>query len=157
MSSNYSQETFPYIIQTDDTIWDLADQYDTTAEDIMAANPGVDPNNLYVGQVIYVPGDPPSTWMEDPVEFSQRRREPMRRPERRRRPPFRPAPIRPPFRPPFRPAFCPGGRFYTVQPGDSIYRIAGRFGVPFGAIAASNPNINLYFLQVGQVICVPFR
>jgi peptidoglycan endopeptidase LytF len=147
MSSNYSPETFPYIIQADDTIWDLADQYDTTVEDIMAANPGVDPDNLYIGQVIYVPGDPPSTWVDDPVESFQRR------PQRRRRPPYRPAP---PYR--YRPPVtCYRGRYYTVQPGDNLYRIARRFGVSTGEIIARNPNINPYYLQVGQVICVPFR
>ena len=65
MSSNYEPGSFPYIIQSGDTFWDLADQYDTTVEDMMAANPGIDPNALLVGQVVFLPGDPPSTWVSD--------------------------------------------------------------------------------------------
>jgi LysM repeat protein len=78
---------FPYIIQPGDTFWNLAGQYGTTVEAIMAVNPGVDPNNLLIGQIICVPGDPPS--MRGPEfgrrfrdEFERRRREEF---ERRRR------------------------------------------------------------------------
>uniref|UniRef100_A0A7C1FFK7 DUF3794 domain-containing protein n=1 Tax=Ammonifex degensii TaxID=42838 RepID=A0A7C1FFK7_9THEO len=38
-----------------DTFYALARQYGTPVEAIMAANPGVDPNNLQVGQVINIP------------------------------------------------------------------------------------------------------
>jgi hypothetical protein len=57
MSMNFSPETIQYTIQSDDSLWDVADDYNTTIEAIMAANPGIDPNNLYVGQVISVPDD----------------------------------------------------------------------------------------------------
>jgi peptidoglycan endopeptidase LytF len=153
MSLNCDPGTFPYIIQPDDTFWDLAGQYNTTIEDIMAANPDVDPDNLLVGQVICLPGEPPSaTWMYDQADPPPPR--PERRPEPRpeHRPPFR----RPPFHPYFRPA-CPRGRLYTVQPGDNIYRISRRFGVPAGEIISRNRYVNFYYLQVGQVICIPHR
>lgn len=145
MSSNGSPDTFPYIIQADDTIWDLADEYETTVEDIMDVNPDVDPENLYVGQVINVPGDPPSAWVYDEQEF------PGRRPgfERRR-------PVRRFRRPIFRPV-CPRGRYYTIQPGDSLYRISRRFGVPVGELIASNRHVNFNFLRPGDVICISFR
>jgi LysM repeat protein len=146
MSSNDSPETFPYIIQADDTIWDLAEEYDTTIEDIMDVNPEVDPENLYIGQIINVPGDPPSAWVYE------EQNQPFRRPEfdRRRRP------RRPPFRPFFRPA-CPGGRFYTIQPGDNLFRISRRFGVPVGELIAANRHVNFNFLQPGEIICISFR
>lgn len=44
-----------------DTFYNLAERYGTTVEAIMAANPGVDPDNLQVGQIINIPvapGDP---------------------------------------------------------------------------------------------------
>ena len=41
-----------YTVQAGDTLWDLANDYNTNIEDIMAANPGIDPDNLQVGQVI---------------------------------------------------------------------------------------------------------
>jgi len=48
-----------YTIQPGDTYWELAYRYNTTVEEIIAANPGVDYNQLYVGQVIVIP-DPPA-------------------------------------------------------------------------------------------------
>jgi LysM repeat protein len=60
---NNGPATFEYNIQPDDTLWDLADEYNTSVEDIMAANNN--PNTLYVGQVIYIPNN-------EPIEASQR-------------------------------------------------------------------------------------
>ena len=47
--------TFTYIIQTGDTFSTLAELYNTSVEAIMAANPGIDPNDLHVGQAICLP------------------------------------------------------------------------------------------------------
>ena len=51
------QEFIQYTIQPGDNLWDLAEEYGTTVDDIMAANPGIDPYNLQVGQIIWI--DPP--------------------------------------------------------------------------------------------------
>ncbi|HEX3046482.1 MAG TPA: LysM domain-containing protein [Bacillota bacterium] len=93
MAMNCAPGNFPYIIKPGDTYWGMAGLYDTTVDAIMAANPGVDPNNLLVGQVICLPGDPPSFRGPDfhrrfRDEFERRRREEERRrmeEERRRR------------------------------------------------------------------------
>jgi LysM repeat protein len=79
MTWSYVPETFAYIIQPDDTLWDLAERYDTSEEVIFAVNPGVNLNPLINGQVIAMPGDPPSS--RGP-KFEQRRRAEL---ERRRR------------------------------------------------------------------------
>ena len=56
------------------------------------------------------------------------------------------------------PASCPpgfGGR-YTVQPGDTMFLIAQRFGVSLDALVAANPHIpNPAVLFPGDVLCVP--
>lgn len=51
-------EVIRYTIQSGDTFFDLAQRYNTTVEAIVQANPGVDPNNLQVGQVINIPCAP---------------------------------------------------------------------------------------------------
>ena len=45
-----------YTIQSGDTLYGIASRYGTTVNAILQANPGIDPNNLRVGQQITVPG-----------------------------------------------------------------------------------------------------
>ncbi|MBE3599505.1 MAG: LysM peptidoglycan-binding domain-containing protein [Limnochordaceae bacterium] len=50
----------------------------------------------------------------------------------------------------------PGFRTYTVQPGDSMFSIARRFGITLDALIAANPQIpNPNVLFPGDVLCVP--
>ena len=48
-----------------------------------------------------------------------------------------------------------GGRTYTVQPGDSIYSIARRFNTSVADILQLNPGLNPDRLFVGQQIRIP--
>ncbi len=68
-----------------------------------------------------------------------------------------PGPIPPP--PPCRiPASCPPGfqGRYTVQPGDTMFFIAQRFGVSLNALIAANPHItNPNLIFPCDVLCVP--
>lgn len=51
---------------------------------------------------------------------------------------------------------CPIGTFsYTIQPGDTLWRLAQRYNITVNALVATNPNINPTNLLVGQVICIP--
>lgn len=57
--------------------------------------------------------------------------------------------------PPAPPA-CPGGFLYTVQPGDTLFAIAQKFGVSLQDLIASNPQIkDPSLIFPGQVICIP--
>ena len=51
---------------------------------------------------------------------------------------------------------CPNGFLYTVQPGDTLFLIAQRFGVSLPALINANPQIpNPNVIFPGQLICVP--
>ncbi|MCF6464492.1 LysM peptidoglycan-binding domain-containing protein [Clostridium sp. Cult2] len=104
---------FYYTIRPGDTFYKLSQQFGVSVEAIMRANPGVDPNNLQIGQVICIPQ------MAPPV-------------------------------PP-----CPNGFYYTIRPGDTIFALSQRFGVSVQAIINANPGIDPNNLQIGQVICIP--
>lgn len=49
----------------------------------------------------------------------------------------------------------PGSGSYTVQPGDTLLRIARRFGVSLSALAAANGITNPSFIRVGQQLTIP--
>ncbi len=106
--------TFEYTIRSGDTIYNLAMKYNTTVEAILRVNPGLDPNNLRVGQSICIPGQTP------------------------------PKPR------------CPVGTFeYTIKAGDSIYNLANKYNTTVEAILRVNPGLNPNNLQIGQMICIP--
>ncbi|MFT4105239.1 MAG: LysM peptidoglycan-binding domain-containing protein [Lacrimispora sp.] len=47
--------TYSYVIQAGDTLWLLSQRFSTTVDAIMSANPGINPVNLFIGQVICIP------------------------------------------------------------------------------------------------------
>ena len=56
------------------------------------------------------------------------------------------------------PTSCPPGfkGRYTVREGDSMFKIAQRFGVTLDALIAANPHItNPKVIIPGDVLCVP--
>ncbi len=107
--------SFSYTIRSGDTLWVLANRYNTTVQAIMAINPGLNPNALQIGQVICIPGG-----------------------------------TTPP------PGRCPAGSFsYTIRSGDTLWVLANRYNTTVQAIMAINPGLNPNALQIGQVICIP--
>lgn len=46
---------------------------------------------------------------------------------------------------------------HTVQPGESLYSIARKYGVKLDALLAANPDIEPRRLRVGQTITIPAR
>ena len=44
---------------------------------------------------------------------------------------------------------------YVVQPGDNLYRISLKFGVPIESIVAVNRIVNPWYIRAGQVLLIP--
>ena len=99
-----------YKIKAGDTIYGLAQKYNISVNAILQANPGVNPDNLQIGDSICIPVDTD---------------------------------------------FCEDGEIYTIKGGDTIGKLALEYGVSVNEILAANPNINPNRLQIGQKICIP--
>lgn len=162
--------TFPYVIRSGDTFFALAQRFNTTVPALISANPGVDPNNLQIGQTVCIPRQPifppcPEgnfyTIRPGDTLFSIARRfnvslddlieaNPGIDPQRLQIGQVICIPVAVP------PVACPPGTFsYTIQPGDTFFRLARHFNVSVDAIIRANPNVNPEALLVGQRVCIP--
>ncbi|HYH03828.1 MAG TPA: LysM peptidoglycan-binding domain-containing protein, partial [Bacillota bacterium] len=102
---------FTYTIVAGDTLGNIAIRFNTTVTAILQVNPGLDPNRLFIGQQICIPGQ--------------------------------------------RPPVCPGGFFYTIVAGDTLFLIATRFNTTVNAILQANPGLDPNRIFAGQRICIP--
>lgn len=50
---------------------------------------------------------------------------------------------------------CPSGRYYTVRPGDTFWKIAYSLGTTANILMQLNPNIDPTSLRPGMNICIP--
>ncbi|MBW4828172.1 MAG: LysM peptidoglycan-binding domain-containing protein [Clostridiaceae bacterium] len=165
--------SFPYTIRSGDTLFLLARRFNTTVQAITAINPGIDPNNLQIGQVICIPGAMPPGPPPCPNGFFYTIRQGdtlFNIGQRfnvsveallRANPGIDPNNLQigqvicipgamPPGPPP-----CPNGFFYTIRAGDTLFNIGQRFNVSVEALLRANPGIDPNNLQIGQVICIP--
>ncbi len=125
-----------YTIQWGDWLSKVAQRFGVTTQALMAANPGLDPNRVYPGQVVIIPAvgaavPTPST----PTSSTP--------------PASTPAPS-------VTPAPPPSGSFtYTVQRGDWLYSIARKFNVTVQALQSANPSVIQGPVYPGQVLIIP--
>ncbi|HHV27444.1 MAG TPA: LysM peptidoglycan-binding domain-containing protein, partial [Tissierellia bacterium] len=139
--------SFPYTIRSGDTLYKLAKTYNTTVEAIMAINPGIDPYNLQIGQVICIPramppGPPPcpngfyyTIRSGDTLYNIGQRYNVSVEALMRANPGIDPYNLQigqviciPKAMPPVPPP-CPNGFYYTIRSGDTLYNIGQRYNV----------------------------
>jgi len=100
-----------YTVQRGDSLYSIAQKFGTTVDALRSLN-NLTSNTLQIGQVLRIPGSTPT------------------------------------------PTPPTGGNVYTVQAGDSLYRIAQRFGVSVGDIIDAN-NLTSTVLSIGQQLVIP--
>ena len=176
---NCPQGSFPYTIKSGDTLFKLAQRYNTTVEAITKINPGINPNNLRVGQIICIPGTAPGpTPPPTPScpngflhtirpgdtlfglscisqQFGVSVEEIMRA-----NPGIDPNRLQigqticiPRPLTPTPP--CPNGFLYTIRPGDNYFSLSQQFGISVDSLIRANPGVDPDRLQIGQIICIP--
>jgi LysM repeat protein len=116
-----------YTVQAGDTLGVIAANYGTTVDEIMAANGLSDPNYLYVGQQLVIPGAggvvvAASAGTSGPAQASA--------------------------------APATGGEAYIVQSGDTLSAIAYQYGTSVQALTDANGLADPNYLYVGQQIYI---
>jgi LysM repeat protein len=120
-----------HVVEAGQTVGLIASLYNTTVDNIVQANELSDPNYVYVGQELVIPGSiaslnlPPSTTNNDS-----------------------PAPPQPA-------SLTTAGTTYVVVAGDTLSGLAARFGTSVSAIAAANDINDPSYIYIGQHLTIP--
>ena len=133
--------TFSYTVHSGDTIWKLSQAYGTSTQSILDANPGINPQNLQIGSTLCIPIARAVT--VPPVKAA---------------PPVTTAPMiqTAPLTSGIPSVTCPKGTFgYTIQSGDTIWKLSQTYGISTQSILDTNPGINPQNLQIGSTLCIP--
>ncbi len=168
--------TFAYTVQPGDTMFTIARKFNVSLDALIAANPQItDPSRLVPGQTVCVPtgtmppgGCPPNTFSytvqpgDSMYTIAQRFNvslDALIATNPQISDPSRIVPGQTVCVPTgtTSPSGCPPNTFvYTVQPGDTMFLIARRYGISLDALINANPQVaNPNQIKPGQKLCVP--
>ncbi|WP_043631995.1 DUF459 domain-containing protein [Desulfovibrio sp. TomC] len=116
-----------YTVADGDTLWSVAKRLGVSADALVAANPGIDPRRLSIGQRLAAPAG------VDALVVAQA----MQRPST----PSSPAPS--------------VARAHTVADGDNFWSVARQYGVSVAALTEANPGVDPTRLRIGQGLALP--
>ncbi|MGH2522886.1 MAG: LysM peptidoglycan-binding domain-containing protein [Anaerolineales bacterium] len=118
----------PYIVQRGDWLLRIADHCSATLSALLAANPGINPNLIYAGQLLNIPGSPSGAGT----------------------PPPEPTDVPPS---PESSGRCAGT--YVVAQGENLFRIGFNCGFTTEQMAMANGIWRPYTIYPGQVLRFP--
>ena|GEM_PF-758624 len=150
---------YPYVIQAGDTLYSISRRLEVSLDRILAANPGINPNRLMIGQVICIPACFPNQtpYIIQPGDtlFAIARAYNVTVDSiLRANPGINPNFLRVGQR--ICIPVCPENHTtYIIRPGDTLFRIAQLFNVTVDSIIRANPGIDPNSLRVAQRICIP--
>ncbi|MGB9780748.1 LysM peptidoglycan-binding domain-containing protein [Caldanaerobacter sp.] len=161
----------PYVVQPGDTIFSIARKFNTSVEAIITRNGITNPSLIYPGQRLIIPvkGDYYTVQPGDTVYLiAQRFNVPYETiiyvnnlnypyniyPGQKLFIPgitasYPPSPV-PPV-----PSSGPCPKYYTVQPGDTLWSIAQKFGISIDDLIRSNYLLNPSMIYPGQTLIIP--
>ena len=116
-----------YTIQSGDTLYQLALDWDTTVDEIAATNGLTNVNYLFIGQELRIPraggGTAPTLTASPPAGSGS--------------------------------TGSTGGTTYTVEPGDSLWSIAWNFDTTVDALAEANGITDITLIGIGDTLIIP--
>lgn len=129
-----TSEPYRYVVEEGDSLGTIAQQFGVSAVSIMENNNLQDPNNVFVGQVLLIPNYiPPAPTTNSSGETAAGGATDNTG------------------------SAAPTGQevSHVVQPGETLYGIAQKYGADANAIAEANNVTNRNQLRVGQKLIIP--
>jgi LysM repeat protein len=113
-----------------DTYATISQLYGVTVDALIGANPGIQYNNIQIGQPICIPTMYSSYYPSNYNTYT--------------------TPVYPVY-----PSYTNCRFTYTIRAGDTLYNLALQYGSSVQAIQTANGIVDPYTLQIGRVICIP--
>ncbi len=161
-----------YVIREGDTLFTIANKFDTTPENILRLNPTLEEDNLIVGQRICVISatNQPVRCPLGTLPYNINNGDTLLSVALRFGTSVESLLATNPDIDPYNlevgqricisqkfiePPACPTRNFYVIRRGDTIGAIASSFGVSSQEILRINPDLDPRRLTIGQIICIP--
>ncbi|NDY55179.1 LysM peptidoglycan-binding domain-containing protein [Desulfovibrio sulfodismutans] len=140
-----------YAIKSGDTPGSIAQKNGVTTQELLKANPGLDPKKMRVGQEINIPGAKPQEKAADakPRQEEKASKKPADEKAKVAEEKAKPAEEK------AKPAPAASGGAYTVQKGDTPQSIAAKLGISVPELLKANDNLDPRKLKVGQTLKAP--
>ncbi|MCK4258012.1 MAG: LysM peptidoglycan-binding domain-containing protein [Halanaerobiales bacterium] len=157
---------FYYTIEQGDSLYSIATKYGLSVNELLPFNPGIDPTNLYIGQIICIPKkvkcpngqfytvEENDTFLLIAIKFDRsynalRKANPnldldnLQEGQQICIPPSKPSKV------------CPDDRTYLIKEGDTLSSIAEKFVISATDMLKVNPNMTPSEFVAGRLICLP--
>lgn len=134
-------QTITHTVQKGENLWDIAQQYRLSLDDISSVNNLEKPDSLYIGQTIKIPFDKEKSKQNEAPDLSFKSKSQNIQG------------ISTSLNKEFRESVKEIE--YTVKPGESLWTIAQNYQVSLGDISQVNDLENAEKLSVGQIIKIP--
>ncbi len=116
-----------YYVRPGDTLWAISSRYGVTVYKLIELNPGINANALWAGQVIIIQNGNP--WVPNPGTGGSGI--------------------------PAGTGSGTGTRTHIVEPGDTLWAIANRYGVSLQALMSANGITDANVIWAGQRLVIP--
>ncbi|MEF3696709.1 LysM peptidoglycan-binding domain-containing protein [Desulfolutivibrio sp.] len=140
-----------YAVKSGDTPGGIAQKHGLSTQDLLKANPGLDPKKMRVGQEITIPGAKPQLKAAEgkPRQDEKASKKPAEEKAKAAEEKAKPAEEKAKSAP------AASGGAYTVQKGDTPQAIAAKLGISVPELLKANNNLDPRKLKVGQTLKAP--
>lgn len=129
-----------YVVKSGDNPGAIASKNGISTKELLRANPSLDPRKLKVGQKLVIPG---KAGEQNDEEAAATKKKVMEKAEKIAA--EKPAPVQ---------AEAPS-KTYKVKKGDSLGKIAEKYGISLNDLRKANNNLDPRKLRVGQTLTLP--